>query len=264
MFLQIFERNNMENKLSKLIELSRKLGDPSLSLAILGEGNTSTDIGDGTFWVKASGSQLSTIDENGFSRVYGKKALDLLDNPTVDDTGVAEGLKNVLFDKKMGKPSVETFLHAMCIFECKAKWVGHTHPISVMSILCSKEGAKPFQKHIYPDEIVVCGEQIAVVPYIDPGLPLARAVREVLHQFMDTYGHSPKLLLMENHGMVALGQQAKDVMNISLMADKWARTILGTYTMSGPKNLTDDQAHRIETRPDEAYRRKKISNKLKG
>ena len=252
----------MDNKLTELIELSQKLGDPCLSLAILGEGNTSADIGDGTFWVKASGSQLSTINENGFSRLYGEKVLDLLDNPTLDDTGVAEGLKNALFDKKMRKSSVETFLHAMCIFECKVKWVGHTHPISVMSILCSKEGVKPFQKHIYPDEIVVCGEQIAVVPYIDPGLPLARAVREALHRFMDTYGHSPKLLLMENHGMVALGQQAKDVMNISLMADKWARTILGTYTMGGPKNLTDDQARRIETRPDEEYRRKQISRKL--
>ena len=251
----------MENKLSELIELSRKLGDPSTSLAILGEGNTSADIEDGTFWVKASGSQLSTIDKNGFSRVYGEKVLDLLDNPTLDDIDVADGLKNALFDTKMRKPSVETFLHAICIFECKVKWVGHTHPISVMSILCSREGAKPFQKHIYPDEIVICGEQIAVVPYIDPGLPLARAVRETLHRFMDTYGHSPKLLLMENHGIVALGQQAKDVINISLMADKWARTILGTYTMSGPKNLTDDQASRIETRPDEAYRRNQISDK---
>lgn len=187
--------------------------------------------------------------------------LGLLDNTTLDDTGVAEGLKNALFDKKMCKPSVETFLHAICIFECKVKWVGHTHPISVMSILCSKEGARSFQKHIYPDEIVICGEQIAFVPYIDPGLHLAFVVREALHRFMDTYGHSPKLLLMENHGMVALGQQAKDVINISLMADKWARTILGTYTMGGPKNLTDDQARRIETRPDEEYRRKRISSK---
>ncbi len=251
----------MENKLIELVELSRKLGDPSLSLAILGEGNTSADIGDGTFWVKVSGSQLSTINENEFSRVDGEKVLGLLDNPTLDDTGVAEGLKNALFDKKMRKPSVETFLHALCIFECKVKWVGHTHPISVMSILCSKEGAKPFKKHIYPDEIVVCGEQIAFVPYIDPGLPLAFGVREALHTFMDTYGHSPKLLLMENHGMVALGQQAKDVMNISLMADKWARTLLGTYKMGGPKNLTDDQARRIETRPDEEFRRKQISDK---
>ena len=56
----------MENKLTELIKLSRKLGDPFLSLTILGEGNTSADIGDGTYWVKASGSQLSNINENSY------------------------------------------------------------------------------------------------------------------------------------------------------------------------------------------------------
>ena len=193
--------------------------------------------------------------------MHGGKVLALLDEKNLVDTGVAEGLKSALADKKMSKPSVETFLHAICIFECHAKWVGHTHPISVMSILCSEGGASHFQKHLFPDEIVVCGEHAAVVPYVDPGLQLARAIRKSLHEFMNAYGIPPKLLLMENHGMVALGQRVKDVINISMMADKWARTILGTYTMGGPKNLTIEQARRIETRPDEAYRRKQITKK---
>ena len=251
----------MDETLSALIELSKRLADPFSSLAILGEGNTSADCGDGTFWVKASGSQLATIDAGGFSRVNGKAVLHLLENDDLDDEAVAAGLQEVLVDSSMRKPSVETFLHALCIFESGSKWVGHTHPISVMSILCSRAGAEPFTRHIFPDEIVVCGEMPAVVPYVDPGLPLARAVRDELRRFSDQYGNAPKLLLMENHGMVALGQQPVDVINISLMADKWARTILGAYTMGGPRYLTVEQARRIETRPDEAYRRKQIAAK---
>lgn len=251
----------MDDKLTALIELSTRLADPDFSLAILGEGNTSADCEDGTFWVKASGSQLATIDAGGFSRVNGQAVLNLLDQGELDDAAIAEGLNEVLTDPSMLKPSVETFLHALCIYECGAKWVGHTHPISVMSILCSQAGAQPFRQHIFPDEIVVCGEMPAVVPYVDPGLPLARAVRDELRRFTDKYGCAPKLVLMENHGMVALGQQSVDVFNISLMADKWARTILGTYTMGGPRYLTEQQANRIETRPDEAYRRKQITSK---
>ena len=250
----------MEKTLSDLIKLSHQLADPLLNLAILGEGNTSADCEDGTFWVKASGSQLSTIDANGFSRVHGKAVFDLLDKGDLKDDAVAAGLKEVLVDADMRKPSVETFLHALCIYECGANWVGHTHPISAMSILCSIAGAKPFTQHIYPDEIVVCGEMPAVVPYVDPGLPLAHAVRDVLRRYMDQYGYPPKLVLMENHGIVALGQQPADVVHISLMADKWARTILGTYTMGGPRYLTPEQARRIETRPDEEYRRKQIAS----
>jgi rhamnose utilization protein RhaD (predicted bifunctional aldolase and dehydrogenase) len=251
----------MEKTLSALIDLSTRLADPFFSLAILGEGNTSADCGDGTFWVKASGSQLATIDASGFSRVKGETVLQLLDGGDLDDDAVAAGLNGVLLDPAMRKPSVETFLHALCIYECGAKWVGHTHPISVMSILCSTAGAQPFTRHIFPDAIVVCGEMPAIVPYVDPGLPLARAVRDALRRFVDENGCAPKLLLMENHGMVALGQQPVDVINISLMADKWARTLLGTYTMGGPRYLSPQQARRIETRPDEAYRRKQIAAK---
>jgi len=249
----------MDEKLSRLITLSRELANPALELAILGEGNTSTDCEDGTFWVKASGSQLSTISESGFSRVQGKHVLELLDKRLLDDAGVAEGLKSSLVDPKMSKPSVETFLHALCIYEAKAKWIGHTHPISVMSILCSIEGAIPFTRHIYPDEIVGCGEMPAVVPYVDPGLTLARAVRAELRRYLDKFGIAPKLILMENHGMVALGQSPIDVMSISLSADKWARTLLGTFIFGGPRYLTIQQAKRIESRPDEAYRRKQIA-----
>lgn len=250
----------MEKTLSDLVDLSTQLADPSLRLAILGEGNTSADCEDGTFWVKASGSQLATIDASGFSRVKGKAVLDLLDKGDLRDDAVAAGLNEVLVDADMRKPSVETFLHALCIYECGAKWVGHTHPISVMSILCSVTGARPFTQHIFPDEIVVCGEMPAVVPYVDPGLPLAHAVRGALRRYTDQFGYAPKLVLMENHGMVALGQKPVDVINISLMADKWAQTILGTYTMGGPRYLTQEQAKRIETRPDEIYRRKQIAS----
>ncbi len=283
----------MDDRLRQLIDLSRQLADPALDLVLLGEGNTSAASEDGSFWVKASGCRLSTIDENGFSRVRAKRVLDLLDDRKLDDRGVAEGLKSALLDPAVRQslrcsagrdgglparpplhgpagrdgglparpPSVETFLHALCIVEGGAKWIGHTHPVSVMSILCSREGARPFTRPIYPDEIVVCGLEPLVVPYKDPGLPLARAVRDGLKRYLDASGRPPRMILMVNHGLVALGQNPADVMNITLTADKWARTLLGTYALGGPRYLTEQQARRIETRPDEAYRRKQISSK---
>jgi rhamnose utilization protein RhaD (predicted bifunctional aldolase and dehydrogenase) len=250
----------MDENLAMLIELSHQLADPAFNLAILGEGNTSTRCDQETFWVKASGSQLATIDSHGFSRVNGRAVLDLLDNQQLSDAEIETGLKSALADKSMKKPSVETFLHAICLFEIGVDWVAHTHPISAMSILCSTAGADPFKQHIFPDEIVVCGQAPVVIPYIDPGLPLARYIRNELKRYLDAHGEPPKLMLMENHGIVALGMQPADVLNISLMADKWSRTILGTYTMGGPKYLSQEQVERIDTRPDEAYRRRLLSS----
>ena len=84
--------------LDTLIALSRDIGRPERELAILGEGNTSADAGDGTFWVKASGSQLSMIDAAGFSRVRLAPMLELLDAPRLTDAEVAECMRAALVD----------------------------------------------------------------------------------------------------------------------------------------------------------------------
>lgn len=248
-----------QDVMESLIELSHELGREDRGWAILGEGNTSAKIDDETFLVKASGSYLSTIDEGGFSAVRLQPVLDLLDADDVDDAGVKQGLSDALVDSGGKRPSVETFLHALCLTEGGASWVGHTHTESVLKILCSRLGAAPFQKPLYPDQIVICGRDVAVLPYVDPGLTLARAVRKVLREFRESFGTTPKLLLMENHGPVALGQSAKEVLNIHYTLDKWANVLLGNIACGGIQHLTEEQADRIESRPDEHYRRQMLS-----
>ena len=58
-----------ENILAQLVTMSNNLGDPALDYVILGEGNTSARADADTFWVKASGTELRTIDCTGFVRV---------------------------------------------------------------------------------------------------------------------------------------------------------------------------------------------------
>ena len=246
--------------LEQLIWLSHELGREERQLVILGEGNTGAACGDGTFWVKASGSEMGSIDAGGFSRVRIDAVMELLDNESMDDEAVGKALMDVLVDPQHRRPSVETFLHALCLHEGGAKWVAHTHAVSVNAILCSKLGAEPFREHLFPDGIVVCGPHVAIVPYVDPGLPLAQAVRDELHRYQDAYGFSPKLLLMVNHGLVGLGQSAQEALNINLMADKWARTLLGAYALGGPHYLTEQQAARIDSRLDEHYRRQQLAS----
>ncbi len=244
----------------QLVWLSHELGKEERGLIILGEGNTGASCQDGTFWVKASGSEMSKIDAGGFSHVDIAAVMSLMDNENMDDEAVGKALMDVLIDPTHRRPSVETFLHALCIQEAGAKWVAHTHATSVNAILCSKQGAEPFRSHLFPDGIVVCGPQVAVIPYVDPGLSLAQAVRDELHRFQDSFGFSPKLLLMENHGLVGLGQSAQEALNINLMADKWAKTILGTYAIGGPNALSPENVIRIDSRLDEHYRRQLLAS----
>jgi len=146
----------MKETLERFVSLSRQIGREDRQLAILGEGNTSADLGDGTFLVKSSGCSLSDLDESGVSRVDMAKVLASLDDQHLDDAGVRKVLEISRADQSPKLPSVETFMHAVCLSEGGAKWVGHCQAESVMSILCSVHGATPFLNHIFPDAIVVC------------------------------------------------------------------------------------------------------------
>jgi rhamnose utilization protein RhaD (predicted bifunctional aldolase and dehydrogenase) len=245
--------------LEQLITLSLDVGREDRALAILGEGNTSADVGDGTFWIKASGTSLSTANNTSFSHIRMDAVLRYVERPHMTEVEVGEALADVLVDPTHKRPSTETFMHAVLLAEGGAKWIAHAHPVSSNSILCSKLGAEPFMRPLFPDGIVVCGRYPAVVPYVDPGFYLGHAIRNELHRYQDTYGHNPKLMLMVNHGITALGQTATEALNIMRMADKWSKILLASYAAGGPNYMPEEEAERIDKRLDEVYRRKVLA-----
>jgi hypothetical protein len=44
------------------------------------------------------------------------------------------------------------------------------------------------------------------------------------------------------------------------MLDKWARILINTLSIGGPRFLPETVSDRIENRPDEHYRRTQIAN----
>ena len=108
------------------------------------------------------------------------------------------------------------------------------------------------------DHIVVVGHKSVFVPYVDPGLILAREVKTRVAEFVASEGVLPKAIMLENHGCFALAGNAKQVMNITQMVEKSSQIMIGMYAMGGPKYLSDADVRRIDTRPDELYRQKQL------
>jgi rhamnose utilization protein RhaD (predicted bifunctional aldolase and dehydrogenase) len=248
----------VEQRRDQLLSLCHALGREERELAILGEGNASANCGDGTFWIKASGASLGSLERADLSRVRLEPILGLLDRQSIGEREIELELAAALAHLEHRKPSVETFLHAVCLAVGEASWVGHVHSTAVNRILCSRLGAEPFRQHLFPDAVVVCGVEPAVIPYVDPGFGLALAARAELARYRSVHGVPPKLLLLENHGPVALGASAREVLNIVLMADKWARILWGTYALGGPAYLPQQEVLRIDGRLDEEYRRRRL------
>lgn len=253
-----------EDILEQLIALSRRLGQPELDYVILGEGNTSARLDADRFWVKASGHQLRTIGPEGFVCVSRSKLLAMLEAEHLTDQQVKDGLSAAKVDAPQapgggqGHPSVETVLHALCLGLDGVNFVAHTHPTAINALTCSLGFEAAMGGPLFPDEIVVCGPAPVLVPYVDPGLPLARAVRNAIMGYMDEYQEVPRVILMQNHGLIALGRTAQQAENITAMAVKAARVRLGTYAAGGPRFMSHEAVARIHTRPDEKYRRQVI------
>jgi rhamnose utilization protein RhaD (predicted bifunctional aldolase and dehydrogenase) len=156
------------------------------------------------------------------------------------------------------KPSVEALFHGYLLGLPDVSFVGHVHAIAVNQILCSPRAREFAEKRIFPDEIVCCGAESVLVPYTDPGLILAQAIREKTHAFIEHHGTFPRLILLENHGIIALGKTPQAVLAALLMAEKTAAIWTGAAALGGPIFLTPENVQRIAQRPDEHYRQRAL------
>ena len=180
----------------------------------------------------------------------------------------ADGVKRGLHRRKCGNAFVDlsfakdlsnlaiTQIIAIGLALAGVNFTGHTHPTAVNMITCSIGFEEAFSGRLFPDEIVVCCPAPVLVPYIDPGLPLAREIRRRINAYIEGRGELPRVILMQNHGMIALGSTAKQAANITATMVKTARILVGSYAMGGPHFMSEAAVRRIHTRPDERYRQR--------
>jgi rhamnose utilization protein RhaD (predicted bifunctional aldolase and dehydrogenase) len=246
--------------LNTLLSLSHELGREDRRLAILGEGNTSARTSPESFLVKASGSNLNTLAAANLTECRFAPLLELLEQRKSADTAVDDALLNSRVVASALKPSVEAMFHAWLLTLPGVNFVGHTHPIAVNSLLCSSSAiaAKFAERRIFPDEVVCCGPESVLVPYCDPGLKLAQSIRIHVERYRKRSGLVPRIVLLENHGLIALGATSKAVLAATLMAVKSAEITLGSIAAGGPRYLSPQDVARIAGRTDEHYRQKAL------
>jgi rhamnose utilization protein RhaD (predicted bifunctional aldolase and dehydrogenase) len=244
--------------LQDLLTLSHELGREDRGLAMLGEGNTSARLGSETFFVKASGTCLGTLQEADVVECRYSALLPLLEMDSLTDQQVDDALLASRVDHRAKKPSVEAVFHALLLSLPGIKFAGHTHATTVNQILCSPR-ARDFSEHrMFPDEIVCCGSASVFVPYTDPGLKLAQAMRRETDAFIQKQQRRPRVILMQNHGIITLGETWQSVLSAMLMAEKAAKVFVGAAALGGPVFFSQENIARIDTRPDEAYRQRAL------
>ena len=250
--------DNLAQKRDSLIKLSHDLGREDRGWAILGEGNTSIRLDGETFLVKASGCNLGTLAKDDLVACRTLPLVSFLERKDASDQEVDAALYACRVNQDAKKPSVETLFHAYLLSLPGVEFVGHTHAPSVNQILCSPRAKEFAEKRIFPDEVVCCGSESLYISYTDPGLKLARAIRSGTLTYYKRNRIFPRLIVLQNHGIITIGATANAVLAAMMMAEKAASIWIGAAVFGGPTFLSKAQVHRIASRRDEEVRRREM------
>lgn len=188
--------------LNELIDASRRYGaDENFVLA--GGGNTSYK-DEQTLYIKASGTTLADITEEGMVRMS-RPLLDAIWKQrysTDSDERERQALADLMAARLNGetkRPSVETLLHELL----RQQYVIHLHPSLVNGMTCGREG-KSVASELYPNGMLW-------IPIVNPGYVLANHIRESIESHLAAGGEYPSILLLQNHGVFVASDSLEEI-----------------------------------------------------
>lgn len=210
----------MNRLLQKLIKLSNTAGS-NQSLVLGSFGNTSVKTADEKYmYIKASGTALKDMNRSyGWRRLRTEPLLAILADKTVakkapagQRTVVTNRLICACDDKTNSEfpPSVESCFHSIL-----DRWVVHVHPLAVLAYACSKNGRaeieRLFKQQRHPP---------MWVPYTDIGYKLAVKIRKLANKYELQHKRRPKVIFLQNHGLIAAAGDADTVLRLVRTAVK--------------------------------------------
>lgn len=187
-----------------LISISQFYGKDS-RFVIAGGGNTSYKNGE-KIWVKASGSSLATITEDGFA-VLDRSLLNPMSEKQYSQNADEreEQVKNDLTAATITKgkrPSVETSMHNVIDYA----FVVHLHPTIVNGLMCA-QNAESELKNLF-------GEKVLYVEYTDPGYVLFKKVDEEIKEYRRRFNEEPQVIWLQNHGIFVAANNIEEIKSI--------------------------------------------------
>jgi rhamnose utilization protein RhaD (predicted bifunctional aldolase and dehydrogenase)/NAD(P)-dependent dehydrogenase (short-subunit alcohol dehydrogenase family) len=212
-------------EIQNLIEISQFYGRDS-RFVIAGGGNTSYK-NEKKIWVKASGSALATITEEGFAVLDRTKLAGMSDKKYSDNAAEREEeVKNDLAAATLTKgkrPSVETSMHNIIDYS----FVVHLHPTAVNGLMCAQNAESNLKK--------LFGEKALYIDYTDPGYVLFKKVDEAIKAYRSENVAEPAIIWLQNHGIFVAANSIEEIKVLyTKILDKLSYGMTGNHPVTIP------------------------------
>lgn len=186
-------------ELALRVYTSRIIGAET-ALVLHGGGNTSVKgrvqniVGEEmeVLYIKGSGWDLGDIEPQGFPALDLAYLNKLRPLKSLSDEEMVNQFRTHMLDAASPNPSIETLVHAFL----PHRFIDHTHADAIVT-LTNLEDA---ETHL----CAALGDRIAVLPFIMPGFPLAKAMAELVEN-----NPQADCIILMNHGIFTFGDDAR-------------------------------------------------------
>lgn len=218
------------NLRSELIRLANHFGaNPEYARA--GGGNASVKH-DGILHIKASGTTLADLRAEDLVPLRTDALLDALvsDEPVAGDPVLAAAENARVDDPDGPRPSVEILFHALI----SDPLVLHLHPLVANAVTCNEQGREL--------TLQLLGKDAIWVDYVDPGIPLARAIAAARDEFESSTGNpAPAITMLGNHGIIVSGNSFESVAERTTWLTSTIAAAISSGESSFPPKTPGDQ-----------------------
>jgi rhamnose utilization protein RhaD (predicted bifunctional aldolase and dehydrogenase) len=220
------------------MELAHFVGKHPRCLVIWDEGLVATRLENSTICISRRGARLARLDHEDLIEFDAAPLRELLKVEQTRPSVELEILAGARTRETMPVPGPEAFFVADLLQSEEFKLLVHIHPVPVDQILASPRARQFSDRRVTLPEVYGCGIATTLVPYVDPGATLAREVRQKLVLWKDRVKARPRSILLQNNGMLVLGDSVEEISETIEKTLKAADIFLGSAALGGPQFLT--------------------------
>lgn len=214
-------------ELKDLISRTRTIGADT-SLVVFGGGNTSSKgeveidgVKKRVLWIKASGGDMATADENTFAPLDLDVLEDLKKYDDLSDEEMVALVSKSIMLPGAPRPSIETLLHGFMPF----KHIDHVHADAICALTNHENGREA--------TLEALGDEWAYVEWMRPGFPLSK----VAENLKDYRG-----IILAHHGVITWAETSEKCLEETLEVVKKANDYLESKAKPAKLNSPETPA----------------------
>jgi rhamnose utilization protein RhaD (predicted bifunctional aldolase and dehydrogenase) len=220
-----------------LVDLARQLGTHPDKVVVLDEGFVAAKV-HGHMVISRPGARLGSLDRGDLIHFNSAPLLELLRTDQSKRPAEEEALLASRLQEDGPVPGVDAYVVTDLFERCRSRMLVHVQPVVINQILASPRARQFADRRITLSEVFSCGLATTLVPYADPGTALAKEVRTKVNLWRDRARTDPKVILLQNNGMIVLGDSPEEVVETVEKMVRVAEVFVGASLLGGPQFLT--------------------------